>query len=498
MTAATIGLFLFLLGLCVGSFLNVVIYRLPHGLSISKPTWSFCPVCRATLRWYENLPVVAWLALRARCRHCGQPISAQYPLVEAVTGLAFVLTYYLLFVEPARFGVGQPGWPTDTPLLLAWLVLVAALIACSAMDLVLYVVDTRVTDVALLAGIVLYAFWPRPEFFVERASGPAGAAVVVAFAVSALMLWLTARRQVSPTDEQGEDQADAAGEAPNATPASTATCIATTLAIVVFVGLAVWLLVAATELTAGAGAGSRWVVPAALLALFVAMVLAGGQPRAADDELRDTIAAEAPTARRVVLRELLWLTPTIVTGIGTYFALRYVPTIADAWQRAAGWSTIGAFTPLGGAVFAIHGAIVAAAAGWIIRIIFTLAFGREAFGLGDIYILAAAGAVVGWDLALLGFFCAVFIALAGWGLGLLLKRHAMIPFGPPLALGFLVALWLNRRAAAFAQSYWDDLSLAWKTRPDLVLIALGMLLVVAPLAVMLARLLRRLIEPQSE
>lgn len=503
MLTATIGLLVYLTGLCVGSFLNVVIYRLPRGLSISKPTWSFCPQCKATLRWYDNLPVLGWLLLRARCRYCHQPISAQYPLVEAITGLAFILTYYLLFVTNARVldvsgaGVGTlaAAWPTDIPLLFAWLVLVAVLVACSTMDLLLYVVDTRVTDVALVAGIVLYALWPRPEFFAERAATPAAAAALVAAAVSGLMLW-RANRRGSSADEEGLGLEALGEDAGAASPSSTFTA-ATVIAIVVFVGLAVWLLAGAASPALGSGGVWGLVVPGAFLALFAAMVLAGGQPREVDEELRAAIEAEAPTARRVAIKELLWLTPALLTAVMTYFVVCNVPAINGLWQSAVRWTPVGHVAPLGGMTFAIHGAIVAAAVGWIIRIFFTLAFGREAFGTGDIYILAAAGAVGGWDIALLGFLLSVPIALLGWIVSLLLKRTAMIPFGPPLAIGFLAALWLNRSAAAMASEHYHDLTLAWEKRPGIVLAGVLMLLVVLPVSIVLAKLTRRLVEPHE-
>jgi len=77
-------------GLFVGSFLNVAIYRLPLGLSVSKPR-SFCPTCKRQLKWWENIPVLSWTALRRRCHTCHQPISYRYPLVELGTGIAFAL-----------------------------------------------------------------------------------------------------------------------------------------------------------------------------------------------------------------------------------------------------------------------------------------------------------------------------------------------------------------------------------------------------------------------
>jgi leader peptidase (prepilin peptidase)/N-methyltransferase len=77
-------------GLFIGSFLNVVIYRTPLGLSVSAPR-SFCPNCDRQLRWWENVPVVSWLALRGRCHTCHQPISPRYPAVELSTGITFAL-----------------------------------------------------------------------------------------------------------------------------------------------------------------------------------------------------------------------------------------------------------------------------------------------------------------------------------------------------------------------------------------------------------------------
>jgi leader peptidase (prepilin peptidase)/N-methyltransferase len=75
-------------GLIVGSFLNVVVYRLPRGESLIHPR-SRCPSCATQLRAVDNVPVVSWLALRGRCHHCGAPVSARYPLVELTTGVLY-------------------------------------------------------------------------------------------------------------------------------------------------------------------------------------------------------------------------------------------------------------------------------------------------------------------------------------------------------------------------------------------------------------------------
>lgn len=84
-----------ILGLCFGSFLNVCICRIPAEMSLSHPP-STCPKCKTRIKWYDNIPVLGWLALGGKCRACKQPISVGYPLIELTTGL-FFLTIYLIY-----------------------------------------------------------------------------------------------------------------------------------------------------------------------------------------------------------------------------------------------------------------------------------------------------------------------------------------------------------------------------------------------------------------
>jgi leader peptidase (prepilin peptidase)/N-methyltransferase len=84
----------FVIGSAIGSFLNVVIYRLPRGQNLSHPG-SRCPRCGHAIRWYHNLPIVGWLLLRGKCYDCNQPISLRYPLVEFVVAAMFVTLAYL-------------------------------------------------------------------------------------------------------------------------------------------------------------------------------------------------------------------------------------------------------------------------------------------------------------------------------------------------------------------------------------------------------------------
>jgi len=85
---------LFVLGLCIGSFVNVIIYRWSKGLSIIKPLFSFCPNCKKTLKWYHNIPIISYVILRGRCAYCKAPISLRYPLVELTCGFIMLWCYF--------------------------------------------------------------------------------------------------------------------------------------------------------------------------------------------------------------------------------------------------------------------------------------------------------------------------------------------------------------------------------------------------------------------
>ena len=127
-----------LFGLIVGSFLNVVIFRLPQGTSVVWPA-SACGSCKRELRWFENIPIVSWVALRGRCARCKARISVQYPLVEAVTGALFVVVVALTPVGP---------------LLAARLLLVCGLIVLFGIDLEHQILPNSITLPGIVAGVV--------------------------------------------------------------------------------------------------------------------------------------------------------------------------------------------------------------------------------------------------------------------------------------------------------------------------------------------------------
>lgn len=122
-------IFVFAFGASVGSFLNVCILRVPEGRSVVTPA-SSCPRCSSEIRFYDNIPVVSWLILRGRCRDCGEPISAQYPFVEALTGAFAVLNYI---------------WFGATPHFVVFFIFTSALIVITFIDLKLQIIPDLIS-----------------------------------------------------------------------------------------------------------------------------------------------------------------------------------------------------------------------------------------------------------------------------------------------------------------------------------------------------------------
>jgi len=126
------------LGLLVGSFLNVVVWRLPRGESVVSPG-SHCPACDAAIRPWDNVPVLSWLALRGRCRDCGAPISPRYPAVEALTGAAFVAVVW-------RYGISAETG--------VFLVFAAGLVAAALIDFDHQIIPDEISLGGLALGLV--------------------------------------------------------------------------------------------------------------------------------------------------------------------------------------------------------------------------------------------------------------------------------------------------------------------------------------------------------
>ncbi|MCR4413494.1 MAG: prepilin peptidase [Thermoguttaceae bacterium] len=225
-TKIAVAVWWFALGAAVGSFLNVVVYRLPEGLSLVHPA-SHCPRCKHPIRWRDNVPVLGWIVLAGRCRDCGAAISPRYPLVEAVTATMFLVVAWVEGISGTN--LPQRPWPAVdsivfralTPgeslgvaayhLLLLSTLLPAALIEYDRRPL-----PARLAIPALVLGAGLPLVWPhlrpvpaivpRPGF--GLASGPAFDGVLglidgLAGLGVGMALGLAAWRFVGPRDRLG-------------------------------------------------------------------------------------------------------------------------------------------------------------------------------------------------------------------------------------------------------------------------------------------------------
>ena len=175
---------IFAFGCCVGSFLNVVIYRLPRDKSLVTPA-SACPACGKHICFYDNIPLVSWLLLGAKCRYCKAPIRPRYFFVELLTGLVFTGLFLLYFRTDLRAGVPsflQGGWF----IYLISIILFAALIAASAIDLELWVIPLSICWFVTAVGLVgsaLGVYIIGPALICDNALLPSASANTASLAV---------------------------------------------------------------------------------------------------------------------------------------------------------------------------------------------------------------------------------------------------------------------------------------------------------------------------
>lgn len=396
-------IFLFAIGACVGSFLNVVIYRLPRGESIAFPG-SHCPSCGRAIHWYDNVPLVSWLVLRAKCRQCKAPISPRYILVELLTAVLVAGLYVCYYVLRLREGAGEfmDTWPMFT----AYAALLCGLLACSAIDIEHWIVPLEVCWLLSALGLVVFAVWPHP--WMPAISQPAEAmalAAAIGLAISILLQhygilqpsFLDAQDKPPLKEVPPEKQSHAADSKKGKKPAKPAVSVAIT-------------------------------------------------------------AEHGVNPRLEVLRELLFLAPAIGLAVIAYFLVTQVQPIRLRWL----WLTDATSTgPLAGAFARHFNGLMAALMGyligglivWAVRILGTLGFGKEAMGLGDVHLMAAVGAVTGWVVPTLAFFVAPFFGLL-WALYLWLRRNQReLPYGPWLAAGTVAVMLLYDRLVGFLSIY---------------------------------------------
>jgi leader peptidase (prepilin peptidase)/N-methyltransferase len=163
-----LGVWLFAVGAAVGSFLNVVVYRLPAGKSLVHPG-SRCPACGHPIRWYHNIPVLSWLMLRGRCYDCGTKISARYPLVELTVGLMFLGLAAVELWPPILDAAAQPVFlphATGGDIVARYayhLWLLATLLAAALIERDGHHVPRKMLMLGIVVGLASAAAWPAVQ-----------------------------------------------------------------------------------------------------------------------------------------------------------------------------------------------------------------------------------------------------------------------------------------------------------------------------------------------
>ncbi len=385
--------FLFILGACVGSFLNVVIHRLPRGESISFPP-SHCPTCGRHIAWCDNIPLLSWLILRGRCRHCRVKISPRYLLIEAVTALlvsGLYVAYYVLRLRPGA-GSFEETWP----MFLAHASLVCVLLACTVVDIQIWEVLPEACWLAGGVGIACAGLSPHP--WLARVGSSTSAASVGAAVGLGVSMLLARAGYLLPSFLDADDRPGSELEADRP---------------------------GAGEPTGQEGREGR---------PFCSDEQPGPKMRTAYTR------GHGVNPRVEILREVVYLLPALAGAAIAGSLVGYVESIGSAWRSVA--SPAGGVwgDPVNAMLSAWTGFLAGGAWIWGVRILGTLGFGKEAMGLGDVHILAAVGGVTGWVIPSLAFFAAPFFALL-WAVYLLLARNQReLPYGPWLALASVTVM----------------------------------------------------------
>ncbi len=428
--------FFFALGACIGSFLNVVVWRLPRVelpvdagpftdfiasfKALSDPP-SHCPKCNQLLKWYDNIPIFGWIKLRGRCRFCKAPISMRYPIVEVVTALIFAGYYvaYFMFqvraccpllrVEYDPFGnphdITHSAWILSQawPIFLLYLALLSGLLASSLIDAELYIIPVQIPWILAIVGFFVHAVADRPQIpgslNLVGSLGPGAAALAAGGMLGLLISIILWFKKILPTSfAEGEPL------------------------------LEVDRRQIKEEMERAKRAGEKWEsgpLP----------------PEYTQGEIRLEIS-----------KEMLFLLPPLVLGGGFLAGTIWWPALHNQWQQLVlgnDW--------LSGLLGSFLGALIGAFVVWMTRILGTLAFRKVAMGLGDVHLMFGVGAVIGAGGATAAFFIAPFFGILSAVYMLVTRKGREIPFGPFLALGSAAVMLLYCPIQAYLRPGFEGL-----------------------------------------
>jgi leader peptidase (prepilin peptidase)/N-methyltransferase len=411
--------FLFALGACIGSFLNVVVWRLPRGESLNSPP-SHCPKCEKLLLWRDNVPILGWIKLGGKCRFCREPISIRYPIVEAVTALLFVFYYvmiYMVHVGPATplqltlLSNPQPSFatvralrplPVEAPIFLLYLFLISAMLAASLIDAELFIIPEKIPWLVALLGLTVHALFDHPSVagalnLDVKAAQPIGSALAaggtLGFIISLALRWWNVFPASFPDDEPLLE-VDRERQSMEARPFDKLRTVQ------------------------------------------------------AKQEGRELPSEEEPemTPRQIRLemrKEMLFLLPPMVLAILWAVLVVRAPMFNAFWHRitAHDWVT--------GLLGSLLGGLIGGFVVWITRIMGTLGFGRLAMGLGDADLMFAVGTVLGAGPATVAFFLAPFFGCIIAVYRIITKTTKEVPYGPYLSLASAFIILFYTPVAAY-------------------------------------------------
>ena len=390
--------FVFALGACVGSFLNVVVWRLPRiehqeGDGVLKTfyrswrglSWppSHCPKCEKELKWYDNLPVIGWIKLAGKCRYCKEPISPRYPIVEAITGLMFVFYYVAFFV----FQIGPCSTsgilvPRDLWIYFLYMALAAGLLAASLIDAELFIIPLEIPYFMAVVALIVHPIFGRP--------GLPGALNLV-------------------------------------TP-DGASAIANALAAGGLVGLAISLFLFWRGIIPLSFPQGEPILEVDRPGLEEEIRLAKKEGRVPDYGTSLPPPYDAKGIRGEIRKEILFLMPPMVCAVLWTLLVLKVPAISSFWVSLIQHAPVNSFFG------AVLGALVGGWLVWIVRILGTLGFGRVAMGLGDVHLMFGVGAVIGAGPVVIAFFLAPFFGILLAVYRLFIRSKQELPYGPYLSL----------------------------------------------------------------
>lgn len=446
-------LFVMALGSCVGSLINVLAYRLPRGEDIVMPS-SRCPSCQTKLTWRENIPIFGWLFLKGRCRFCRCKISAEYPIVETAIALMFGLVWIQLYLLPQGWdpmGIeiwrltpewARNGWEQTWPLYLCVVGLFSGLFAMTIIDARTFMIPMVLPIACTVLGLLVHTVW----------------GLVIDFGRTGQLLQTAGPGWFWAIPHPQSDSFVPSILLPAAESGKTLQFTAWWWWIGALAGAVIGIILSNVMMRFGIIRQSFLDYPAweeATLKKQAEEAAALAQQSGVDPETPaianppqppedPTILWTAyPFARREMIKEMAFLAAPVVLGlVGGYLGVLWTANQVVENANQLVMSVDESIPPywLFAASASVMGYCLVAGVLWLIRILGTLGFGKEALGMGDIHLMGAVGACLGWIDGIWAFFLSAPVALIGWLVGFLIAKSrgkdkaSTLPFGPWLSI----------------------------------------------------------------